>query len=327
MDTVRTMATKLVDLELTEVSCVKAGANAGARILLAKTKRDIPAGFKFGKAQVAYDSEMSLTDQIEDVGEAIQMAYGDQNHWVCIKEVFEDAAIFRICGDEMGDDLYRVAYTHDAATDAVTLGNKVPVKVVYQDNPATEKSAKIPNVKGEQMEEEVLKVELTKAREEFAVLLAKQKADLEAAISVEKAAREEAERKSVAAEALAKAEREERRLSEFITVGKSRFKTIPGEDIPKGSLLKALADKLTPEENEGVLKMLDAGSAAMGQMFVPSGGYTTSAGGGGAEKQLEELAKAKQSAKSISFAKAYDEVLNERPDLYAKYREEKQGVN
>lgn len=330
------MATKLKDLELTEVSCVKAGANPGAKILLAKAADPvIPAKYKVGKAGVRYDTEMSLTSRIEDVGEAVKAKYyGNGNTYVHVKQVFDDTVIF--CASEPGmmdEETYRASYSYEK--DSVTLGERVQVKVVYEDaGEQAEKfkfrAEKAKSKKGASMEaitQEVLQAEITKAlgaqQSEFAKLL---EAEKSARVDLEKRATEAAARAD-AAELVAKAEREERKLGEHIATAKSKYGALPGEDARKGALLKSIADHLPEADATEVLKLLDSGNAAMVQLMHPGGKIVKAASGGNAEQQINELAKDLAKANGVPFSKAYATVLEQHPELYAQYKDEKQGVN
>lgn len=304
-----TQVTQLTDIELTEVSCVKAGANPGARIMLAKSD-NIPPRYKIGKAGVRYDTEMSLTDRIEDVGEALQEKYGSPGTYICVCCVFDDAVIFR---QGFGDDyLFSAPYTWDAASDNVTIGEKTPVKVVYEPNAAesAEKS------KGAGMAETVdVNKALADAQEAFKKQLADLTADFDRKLGVER-------ERATAAENLAKAEKEVRRLNEFVAIGKAQYATIPGEPVRKGEILKALHDAFESTDKamlDDILKIFRAAENAAQQLTVPTG-YSRQVSSGSAEDKLTELAKARAAAGNISFEKAYEKVLSENPALYDEYR-------
>lgn len=310
--------TMLTEIELTEVSCVKAGANPGARIMLAKTDEQNQR-WKVGKAGVRYDTEMSLTDRIEDVGEALQEKYGaPMQTYVCICSVFDDAVIFRI-GGIGDDDLYSAPYTWDAATDKVEIGDKVPVKVVYESNAAesAEKSAKGAQAMSTATQTQSADVSKALADQaaEFQKKLDAMKQDFEKSIAAE---RERTEK----AEALAKAEKEVRRLNEFVAIGKSQYATIPAEPVRKGEILKALHDAFEATDKamlDDILKIFKAAENAAQQLTVPTG-YSRQVSSGTAEDKLTELAKARAAAGNISFEKAYEKVLLENPALYDEYR-------
>jgi hypothetical protein len=307
---------ELTDIELTEVSCVKRGANPGARILLAKSD-DIPPRWKIHKG-VRYDSEMSLTDRIEDVGEALQQKFGSMDTYVCVCEVFDDAVVFRI---GYGDDiLFRASYTHDAATDSTVIGDKVPVKVVYEDN-AAESAEKA--LKGAHTMEPVTQAQpdaiskaLADQATEFQKKLDEAKAEFQKQLDAER-------KRSDQAEALVKAEREVRVLNEFIAKGKADYPALPMADVRKGEILKAISENLPKEIAEDVLKIFASANAANRELMVPATAHRTIASGS-AEEKLNALAKARSEAKGIDFYKAYEQVMQENPALYEETRTRRQ---
>ena len=118
------------------------------------------------------------------------------------------------------------------------------------------------------------------------------------------------------AEDLAKA-REATELAAFEKKAKEDFGNLPGEDLAKAKVLRAV-DALDAEVKGELEKMLAAANAAMAKSFKPLG-----ADGGGefakAEDELESLAKAYASEHSVSFSKAYSEVMktDRGRELYA----------
>ncbi len=318
------MANELTDIELDEVSCVKAGANPGARIVLAKTNSEVPARYKIGKAGVRYDSEMSLTDRIEDIGMAVQAKFGRTEMgdycYVCIEQVFEDAVIIRT-----GDDLFRVTYTHDASSDKVELGEPVPVKVVYEDSgaEATEKALKGASNKMPDVQDQAAFTKaLADMRAEMVADFEKRQAD--AAADFEKRLGEErAERGK--AEALAKAEREERRLNEFVAKGKAEYPHVPLSEKRKGEVLKAVTDSLPQDVAADVEKVFASANASAAELTKATGTVARVPAGGSAEAQLDKLAKDLATEKNITFAKAYAQVLDHHKDLYEQYKAERRN--
>lgn len=101
-------------------------------------------------------------------------------------------------------------------------------------------------------------------------------------------------------------------LAKFSTLAESdEYKYLPGDTLAKAQALKSVAN------DEAVLSMLKAGNAALKPNFEP----TAKRGADvikSAEDQLDSLAKAHAEKHSVSFAKAYDEVLHtkEGADLY-----------
>jgi predicted RNA-binding protein with RPS1 domain len=310
------MATELTEIELTEVSCVKRGANPGAVIMLAKTD-DIPLRYQIHKG-VRYDTEMSLTDKIQDVGEALQAKFRGPEVYVCVCAVFEDAVIFRL-GYGPESELCRASYTHDAATNSVEIGDKVPVKVVYED--AAEPAEKA--LKGAHKMDPVTQVQpdaiskaLADQAAEFAKKLEDAKADFQKQLDSER-------QRGEAAEKLAKAEQEIRRLNEFVAIGKADYPAVPLAAVRKGEVLKAIADGLPKDIADDVLKVFASANNIAQQLTVATGVYK-SASTGSAEDKLNELAKARSEAKGINFYKAYEQVMQENPHLYEETRSQRQ---
>lgn len=119
------------------------------------------------------------------------------------------------------------------------------------------------------------------------------------------------------AEAIAKAN-EATELAAFEKAAKEDFGNLPGEDVAKAKVLRSV-EKMDEEVKADLEKMLKAANAAMGKAFVPVG-----ADGGGefakAEDELDALAKAYATEHSVSFSKAYSQVMTtERGrELYAR---------
>lgn len=133
-----------------------------------------------------------------------------------------------------------------------------------------------------------------------------------------KMARETDEYRKALAEQIIKGKR-----LEFAKRAQSELAHLPGEEVHKVSLLEvidAIADEPT---RAGITKMLHANDAGLAEAMKRRG--TT---GGVAEgstdvnKKLEVMAKAWQTEKGVTFAKAFDQVLNspEGKALYAQLK-------
>jgi hypothetical protein len=342
------MATQLTDIKLSRISMVDAGANQHADILLAKRKGDAAEisdadkkrGFSVEKKLAA---DQSLRELVEQVGDATRRKYGppidSQNSilsWVYIHDVFDGSVIF-----SQQEQMYRAPYTIEKTDDGrkiYSIGDRVPVKIVYRD--MTEKSAKAAR-KGEPMEQnlETVQAELAKAKADGestkAALEALTKrldeqaaknATLEADVAKANAAAAENATKAAQAEEVAKSEREARMLAECIAIGKSKFGTLPLKEEEKGALIKTLKQKLTVEEYAEVEKLFVSHEAALKQLGNPPGtSGSTTAGGGSAYDRMQSLAKARQAEKNIDFSKALSQITTENPDLYREYLVERRA--
>ena len=127
---------------------------------------------------------------------------------------------------------------------------------------------------------------------------------------------ETAETRAVAAEQVAKAEREARELSEFAKQAEKEFAGIPGTPEEKAKILKSLS-KLSEEERAEVLKVFSAGNAALMKSMGTIGRETP--GPTDAWSKIETTAKALASEKNISQAEAVSKVLDEHPEWYVEY--------
>lgn len=140
----------------------------------------------------------------------------------------------------------------------------------------------------------------------------------------------EANDKLVAAEAIAKSEREAREAVECSKRAETEFNNLPGTSEEKGKVLKALKNKLAPEELVEVEKLLKAGDQAMSQLTKPVGnsGTATPISKGSSKEQawakIEKKATNLAAADKISFSKALDKLLTEdkeAKELYNQYND------
>ncbi|MFO0271382.1 MAG: hypothetical protein ACK53W_12710 [Gemmatimonadota bacterium] len=123
------------------------------------------------------------------------------------------------------------------------------------------------------------------------------------------------------ANAIVKAEREERAKIAAIAKAERDYPNLPGDPIEKGGALAALS-ALPEAARTTIEKMLVAGNKAIGDAMVEKG----SGGGadaGTAEAKLNDLARKRAGEKGEPFAKAYQAVLDENPKLYGEYVAEK----
>jgi len=120
-----------------------------------------------------------------------------------------------------------------------------------------------------------------------------------------------------AAEATIAKQKEESDAKDAIAKAEAMFPNLPGTPESKGKILKAI-ESLPAEEKETVLKMLKSGNETNGKVFkeIGAGGEDISTD----SEKLEKLAKAKAEKDGITFAKAYNAVLDtpEGKELYQK---------
>ena len=305
---------RLTNLELDEISLVDAGANPHAAIILAKRKAQ-----KVGKAEgVTYGAEVSLNAMIEAIGSALREKFGgnagEEDYWLYVRDVFESTVVF-----SQGGETWRADYTASQSEGEIEiqLGDRVGVKMLYEDAPdklgSSVDDASASAMKGASMAEnqtvEELRSELAKMKTDLGdvVELRKRIEATEQENQVLKAAQEAEKARADEFAKAAKAEKDLRLLGEFTAVAKNRLGNLSGTDSEKGALLKSLSENLPAEEYDRVVKLMEAGNAAMANQFEPVGA-SGSAGANTAQGKLEALAKARASEKSLSFAKAMKEV-------------------
>jgi hypothetical protein len=123
-------------------------------------------------------------------------------------------------------------------------------------------------------------------------------------------------------ERIAKAE-DDRRLTELTKVADDEYGNLPGTAEEKAAVLKSL-DSLDEEPRGAVLKLFQAGNAALAQLGKPVSKGELETGDGSAMSVIEKKAEAVAKEKSISIELAMDEVFKAEPELYTKYLEEQQ---
>lgn len=117
--------------------------------------------------------------------------------------------------------------------------------------------------------------------------------------------------------------RKKDRLAHFTSIAKSDLPNSTGTDVEKGADLMQLAEKCGGEDSalyKSMLGRLAAADKALKPMF----GEVGKSGGGGAfqpEKALETIAKSIQTAKGVSYEKAFTQAMEENPALYAEYEQ------
>jgi hypothetical protein len=138
------------------------------------------------------------------------------------------------------------------------------------------------------------------------------------AMEIVKAANERAEE----AEKIAKAERDERLLREFVAKAQS-YTSLPVDPAEFGPVLKKLSETLSTEEYEAVTKALAAGNETMANASLfgeigKRGGYQPTEAIAKVDVSAEEIAK----AQNISIEAARTQVFERDPALYDQYLQE-----
>lgn len=322
-----TKPAKLLDLTIDEVSAVDRGANPHAAIVLMKRRDPAKPATKWVQKSdgVMWNSEMSWSAYVDEICCALRQKFGSMGEpgesWLYVVNVYDTTVVF--C---QGGDMWRADYTATVANGevTVTVGDRVAVDLVYQDSPtpgggAMDKSAETVDT----ATFEAIKKQADQNAAEL-VELRKVAATVTAALETQKA---ENERLAKAADEAAKAARVEkdlRLLGEYRDVAKRRIPALSGSDDEKAKLVKSLHDNLPREEAESVMKMLEAGNAAIASHFSPIG-VSGAAGASDAYGKIQAMAKARASEKGISFSKAMAAVASENPDLYEQYQAERRA--
>ena len=129
--------------------------------------------------------------------------------------------------------------------------------------------------------------------------------------------KKQAKRADEAEKRLEKAEKERLEKS-YQERAEKEYPNLPGSVEEKGHLMKAL-DSVEEENRPAIEKMLKAGNDALGKSFNESG-HGAPGESKNAEEQLDKLAKAKAKDDGVSYAKAYDAVL-QTPEGAKLYKE------
>ena len=133
-------------------------------------------------------------------------------------------------------------------------------------------------------------------------------------------AQDEAVAKAKELEEVLKAERDERLTKEYIAKAKEEYENIPGKTSEElGKILKSLneSDAEAAKEIEEILKATNA-IIAKSELFVEAG-KTTQETEDDAYGKLNNMAKKLSQDTNISYAKAFTQIMEANPDLYAEY--------
>lgn len=140
--------------------------------------------------------------------------------------------------------------------------------------------------------------------------------------TLEKAAKDAAD-KADAADKLAKAERDRREAAELAKEAEIKYGNLPGESSAKGRVLKLIRDSGDEDVRKTAEEMLLAGDKAMKAALDSVGSDVPVAGS--AEDRLDALAKERAKQDDVPYAKAYDQVLAENPNLYTEYTKSRES--
>ena len=153
----------------------------------------------------------------------------------------------------------------------------------------------------------------------------KQLDESKAAIAKLEIAKVEAEKKAEAAEKatkeatdIAKTEMNLRKLAEFTKRAETEFPLLPGKPEEKGGLLKAMSEKLSPEEFKQAEALLTSGQAFANKSHAFSVvGRSGAPASGGAWEKVEAMAKERISKGATTMTKeqAIDAILREDQEL------------
>jgi hypothetical protein len=137
-------------------------------------------------------------------------------------------------------------------------------------------------------------------------------------------------RKSIAGEdnfAVMKSLAESKELNDFAKKAEGAdYNKLPGEPMAKAKALRSLS-KMDKDAREAIEAMLKSGNTALGKAFAEIGKNGGSAPGG-PEDQLDSLAKAMATEKTIPFAEAYNKVLesDKGKELWKSIQDSKRKV-
>jgi DNA-binding PucR family transcriptional regulator len=126
------------------------------------------------------------------------------------------------------------------------------------------------------------------------------------------------------AEADAKVEKEARERLRMAGFAKSKIPNLPGTDDEKGNVLYDAQNVMKKESYDELLKMLEAGDAAMAKTMDPVGEDEDGNAGDSAVGQLDAIAKQLvKDGKAKTYEIAFDKAAQENPDIYKQYRAER----
>jgi hypothetical protein len=121
---------------------------------------------------------------------------------------------------------------------------------------------------------------------------------------------------------------EEREIKKVATQIQTDMRGLPVKADEFAPILKRAIGAMDESDSKELLRVLKAASNAVEDSLRSTGLPAHLVQKSNAEAQIEDLAKAKQKAENITFAKAYDQVLAENPALYSRFLAERdQAMN
>lgn len=153
---------------------------------------------------------------------------------------------------------------------------------------------------------------------EVLAIITKANATAEAATASAAAAIEKANQ----AEAIASLEKSAREETEFVGSNLELVKSFPGTADASARVLHRVKKAVKPEDYAALETLIKAGNAALAKATTETG-HSEPGTVDNAYRELDKLAKAKVTSDKMSYAKAFDVVCDEHPELVAQYREER----
>lgn len=205
-----------------------------------------------------------------------------------------------------------------------SLFEKIKALVAKDDNDMTPEekkaaAAEMDKAKKAADDEDVEKVALAKKDADTATAVEKKVTDLEKRLA-------ESDARAVAAEAVAKSERDARALAEQTTILKS-FKGVSVDVAKDAPILKQLQET-NKAAYDRVIELLTAADTqvATSKAFETFGSNAGAVGKGSAWAQIEGKARdlVTKGGTGLTFEKAVDKIMDENPALVRQYRAEQQ---
>jgi len=121
---------------------------------------------------------------------------------------------------------------------------------------------------------------------------------------------------------------EEREIKKVATQIQTDMRGLPVKAEEFAPILKRAIGAMDEADSKELLRVLKAASNAVEDSLKVTGLPSHLVQKGSAESEIERLAKEKQKAENITFAKAYDSVLEQNPALYSRFLSERdQAMN
>lgn len=121
---------------------------------------------------------------------------------------------------------------------------------------------------------------------------------------------------------------EEREIKKVATQIQTDMRGLPVKAEEFAPILKRAMGAMDEADSKELMRVLKAASNAVEDSLRVTGLPSHLVQKGNAESEIETLAKAKQKAENITFAKAYDDVLAQNPALYSRFLAERdQAMN